>query len=125
MYASYWRLIPCDISVAFCSHTPHLTRVFSFTVTVFCSYLVAEEIGEREIHMPPLSYLSGLPCKTETDEAAGTCSPIHPGKTHTHTHKYTLSLYIISCGTHQGGLFVKQDERENNIFAQHIRSKKS
>lgn len=45
--------------------------------------------------MSPLSCLSGSPCKTETDEAAGTCSPVSWGiliRLHTNTH----CLYPLS-----------------------------
>lgn len=46
--------------------------------------------------MPPLSLcLSGSPCKTETDEAAGTCSPVHWG-IRTHIQTTTHCLYPLS-----------------------------
>ena len=76
-----------------------------------------------ETHMPPLSCLSGSPCRTEMDEAAWTCSAVHRETlTHTHTNKHTLSLSIISLGTHphqtrQGRLVVKQEQREDHGFS--------
>lgn len=64
---------------------------------------------------PARSCLSGSPCKTETDEAGGACSPPPPGNTH------TLSLFIISCRiqlrqTHQGGLRVRERRRWANCL---------
>lgn len=77
-------LIPPDISVIFFSLTPHLTRVFSFTVTVSVRSVKPAGGGGggwemKSTCLPSLSCLSGSPCKTETDEAAGTCSPVHWG----------------------------------------------
>lgn len=58
------------------------------------SHLQIDEIQHRHTHTRPArTCLSGSPCKTEMDEAAGACSPPPPPPGNTHT----LSLFIISC----------------------------
>lgn len=65
------------------SHTSFDTRLL-ITVTVSVRSVKPAGGGGggwemKSTCLPSLSCLSGSPCKTETDEAAGTCSPVHWG----------------------------------------------